>query len=125
MPEHAATEFEGEWRMVSGVMDGNAMEESAIQWVRRVTVDDETTVYAGPQVMLKVKFTNDASKSPKTIDYVSTAGANKGKRQLGIYEFDRDLLRVCMAAPGSARPKKLESVRGGRATFTVWKKTSS
>jgi len=73
--------------------------------------------------MLKMKFTNDASKSPKTIDYVNTHGTNKGKSQLGIYEFDGDLLRVCVAAPGSARPQKFESLRGSGMTLTVWRRS--
>jgi uncharacterized protein (TIGR03067 family) len=117
-----ATEFEGEWQMVSGVMNGGAMERSTVQWVRRVTTGDETAVYAGSQVMLKARFKSDPSKSPKTIDYVNTAGANKGKTQLGIYELEGDLLRVCMAAPGSERPSRFESVRGDGATFTEWRR---
>jgi uncharacterized protein (TIGR03067 family) len=118
----AATEFEGEWQMVSGVMDGVAMKESDVQWVRRITKGNETTVVAGPQTMLKVNFTHDATKSPKTIDYVILAEGHKGKPQLGIYEFDGDLLRVCMAAPGRPRATKLESNRGDGATYTVWRR---
>jgi len=36
-----------------------------------------------------------------------------------------DLLRVCMAAPGSGRPSRFESVRGDGATFTEWRRTNS
>jgi uncharacterized protein (TIGR03067 family) len=118
----AATEFEGEWKMVSAVMDGNPMEESAVQWVRRVTIGDEITVTAGPQVLMKMTFKHDPSRSPKAIDYVNTKGSNKGKTQLGIYEFDGDLLKICMGAAGSPRPSKFESVRGDGSTFTVWKR---
>jgi uncharacterized protein (TIGR03067 family) len=121
-PDARATEFEGEWQMVSAVMNGAPMEESAVQWVRRITRGNETTVQAGPQTMMKFQFTHDASKSPGTIDYVNTGGANKGKAQAGIYEFDGGLLRVCVAAPGAARPKKFESKSGDGATFTVWKR---
>src|SRR5262249_33365145 len=115
-----ATEFEGEWQMVSGVMNGEAMEAAAVQWVKRVTAGNETTVYAGPQIMMKFEFASDSSKSPKTIDYLNTAGLNKGKTQAGIFEFDQDLLKICMAAPGSTRPTKFESIRGDGRTFTVW-----
>ena len=117
-----ATELEGEWQMVSAVMNGVPMEQSAVAWVKRVTVGNETAVYAGPQTMLKAQFTSDPSKSPKTLDYVHTAGSNKGKTTLGIYEFDAGLLRICMAAPASPRPSKFESVRGDGASFTVWKR---
>jgi uncharacterized protein (TIGR03067 family) len=117
-----ATELEGEWQMVSAVMNGTPMEQSAVAWVKRVTVGNATAVYAGPQTMLKAQFMNDPSKSPKTLDYVHTAGSNKGKTTLGIYKVDARLLRICMAAPGSPRPTKFESFRGDGASCTVWKR---
>ena len=122
-PSGPATEFEGEWRMVSGVSNGVAMEESTVQWVKRKTIGDETTIYAGPQVMFKMKFTADSSKSPKTIDYVNTGGANKGKNQEGIYDIDGKILKVCMAAPGAQRPKEFESKAGDGRMFTVWERS--
>jgi len=122
-PSGPATEFEGEWRMVSGVSNGVPMEESTVQWVRRKTIGDETTIYAGPQVMAKMKFTVDSAKSPKTIDYVNTGGANKGKHQEGIYDLEGKILRICVAAPGAQRPKEFESKAGDGRMFTVWERT--
>jgi uncharacterized protein (TIGR03067 family) len=121
-PSGPATEFEGEWSMLSGVMDGKAMDASAVQWVKRVTEGNQTTVLAGPQTMLKVEFTFDASQSPKSIDYVNLAGANKGKRQVGIYKFEGDVLTVCVAAPGAGRPSEFVSVPGDGRTLTSWKR---
>lgn len=117
-----ATEIAGEWNLVSAVMDGTPMDQSMVKWVKRVTQGNQSTVTAGPQVMLKVEFTSDRSKSPRTIDYVNLAGANKGKAQAGIYEFEGELLRFCVAAPGTARPTKFESAKGDDRTLTVWKR---
>jgi uncharacterized protein (TIGR03067 family) len=117
-----ATELEGEWAMLSGVMDGKAMDASLVQWVKRVTQGNQTTVLAGPQTMLKVTFTCDASHSPAIIDYVNLAGAHKGKRQQGIYKLEGDVLTVCTGAPGAARPGEFESVKGDGRSLTVWKK---
>lgn len=117
-----ATELEGEWSMVSGILDGRPMDESLVKWVKRVTQGNQTTVYAGPQVMLQAEFTHDPSKSPKTIDYINTAGSNKGKIQHGIYAFEGDLLRIYMSAPGVARPAKFNLKPGKEGTLTVWKK---
>ena len=117
-----ATDFEGEWSMVSAVMDGNPLDPSAVEWVKRITRGSETTVYAGPQVMMKMEFTFDASNAPKTIDYVNTAGSNKGKSQQGIYEFEGDVLKICVAAPGKPRPTQFQSDRGDGRTFTVWRR---
>src|SRR5262249_44728220 len=113
---------EGEWQMVSGVMNGIPMAESDVQWVKRVTAGNETTVYAGPQSLMKFEFSSDSSKSPKTIDYINTAGANKGKAQQGIFEYEGDLLRICVAAPGRKRPERFESAPGDGATLTVWRR---
>jgi uncharacterized protein (TIGR03067 family) len=115
------SDFEGEWQMVSAIMDGNPMKRSAVEWVKRITRGSETTVYAGPQVMMKMEFTSDASRAPKTIDYINTAGSNKGKSQQGIYEFEGGLLKICVAAPGKPRPKDFQSDRGDGRTFTVWR----
>jgi uncharacterized protein (TIGR03067 family) len=117
-----ATEIDGEWNLVSAVMDGTLMDQSMVKWVKRVTQGNQSTVTAGPQVMLKVEFTCDISKSPRTIDYVNLAGANKGKAQAGIYEFEGELLKFCVAAPGAVRPKKFESVKGDGRALTVWKR---
>jgi uncharacterized protein (TIGR03067 family) len=117
------TEFEGEWQMVSAVMDGVPMDPSAVEWVKRITHGRETTVYAGPQVMMKMEFTSDASKAPKTIDYINIAGSNKGKSQQGIYVFEGDLLKICVAAPGKLRPTQFQSDRGDGRTFSIWRRS--
>lgn len=117
-----ATEFEGEWTMLSGVMNGKAMDASLVRWVRRVTRGNRTTVMAGPQTMLKVEFSYDSSPSPKTIDYLNLAGSHKGKAQLGIYKSEGDVLTVCISPPGRARPARFESIAGDDRTLTVWKR---
>ena len=118
-----ATEFEGDWQMVSAVMNGVPLDASTAQWVKRKTSGNESTVTAGSQTMMTMTFTNDASTSPKAIDYVNTAGANKGKTQLGIYAFEGDRLRICMAAPGAARPAQFMSAPKSGATLTEWRRT--
>ena len=120
-PAGPATEFEGEWQLVSGVMSGKAMSEAEVVWVKRVTRGNQTSVLAGPNTMLKVEFTFDPAASPKSIDYLNLAGSNQGKRQLGIYKQEGDILTFCVAAPGVSRPVKFESVAGDGRTLTVWK----
>jgi uncharacterized protein (TIGR03067 family) len=121
-PSGPATEFEGEWQMLSGVMNGVPMDAVTVQWVKRVTRGNQTSVIAGPQTMLKVEFTFDPSTSPASIDYLNLHGPTKGKRQAGIYRFDGDVLTVCTAAPGAPRPGEFTSVRGDGRSLTVWKR---
>jgi uncharacterized protein (TIGR03067 family) len=122
-PSGPATEFEGEWQMLSGVMDGKEMDATAVQWVKRVTRGNRTIVAAGPQTMLNVEFTFDHAASPPSIDYLNLHGPSKGKRQKGIYRFEGDVLTVCTAAPGGDRPREFSSARGEGRTLTVWKRT--
>src|ERR1035438_161412 len=46
-PSGPATVFEGEWQMVSGVMNGVAMDTSTVQWVKRMTRGTRTSVIVG------------------------------------------------------------------------------
>ncbi|MBZ5606687.1 MAG: TIGR03067 domain-containing protein [Acidobacteriia bacterium] len=116
------TELEGDWQMASGIFDGKPMDQSLVEWVKRNTTGNLTTVIAGPNVMLKAEFTTDPSKSPKAIDYFNLAGSNKGKTQLGIYQIEGELLKVHIAAPGAPRPKTFEPAKVKGDTLTVWKR---
>jgi uncharacterized protein (TIGR03067 family) len=120
-PLHA-TEFDGEWKMVSGITDGVPMDGFAARWVTRTSVGNDMQVHAGPKLMMRATFTVDPSQTPKAIDYFFSAGPNQGKSQLAIYEFEGDLLRVCASAPGTPRPTAFESIPGQNWTFTVWKR---
>ncbi len=53
-------------------------------------------------------LTVNPRKDPKTIDNAHESGAQKGKKQYGVYKLEGDKLIVCMTAAGSAesdRPK--------------------
>lgn len=117
-----ATELEGEWQMVSGIMAGKAMDDETVAWVKRLTRGRRTTVTAGPQLMMEFEFTHDETKSPKTIDYSHTAGANKGKQQLGVYELAGGKLTILMSTPGEPRPTRVDAAPGKGGTLTVWKR---
>lgn len=121
-PSGPATELEGEWQMLSGVMSGAPMDAATVQWVKRVTRGNQTSVVAGPQTMFQVEFTFDITKSPAIIDYLNLHGPAKGTRQQGIYRLEGDALTVCLGAPGGARPGEFTSVKGDGRTLTAWKR---
>jgi uncharacterized protein (TIGR03067 family) len=121
-PAGPPTEFEGEWQMISGVINGAAMDDATVKWVKRITRGNQTSVVAGPQTMLKVEFTYDPSTSPQTLEYLNLHGASKGKRQEGIYRFEGGVLTVCTSAPGGTRPNEFTSVAGDGRSLTVWKR---
>ena len=119
----APTEIEGEWPMVSAVLDGKALAPEMVKWCKRVTRGNVTQILAGSQSMLDAEFTLDASQTPSHIDYVNRSGKNKGKAQAGIYELSGDALRICTAAPGGTRPAEFASTKGDGRSYTVWRRT--
>lgn len=114
----APTELDGEWAMVSGVMNGNAMPESTIKTGRRISNGNQLTVLFGKQVFLNARIQLDPAQSPKHVDYVLAAG---GPAQLGIYQLDGKTLTVCMAAAGDPRPGDFSAARNSARSLTVWK----
>ncbi len=116
------TELEGEWTMVSGTLDGRPVDRRMLASGRRVTRGDESTVLFGTSVFMRMTFRLDPAAAPKAIDYVNTAGANKGRAQQGIYELQGDTLRLCVAPPGAERPADFTSVPGDGRLLTVWRK---
>jgi uncharacterized protein (TIGR03067 family) len=115
-------QLQGEWSMISGSADGEAMPESMRKQMKRVCKGDEVTVTLGSQVFLKAKITTDPSKNPKAIDYQMTEGFTKGKTQLGIYELDGDTFKSSFSAVGAERPKDFTSKPGDGRTVSVWKR---
>jgi uncharacterized protein (TIGR03067 family) len=120
-----ATEIEGEWPMVSAVIDGKPLAPDMVKWCRRVTRGNVTQILAGPQSMLDAEFTLDASQTPAHIDYVNRSGKNKGRTQAGIYELSGDVLRICTAPPGGKRPSEFASTKGDGRSYTVWRRSLS
>jgi len=105
-------QLQGEWTMVSGSRDGQAIPEEFLKGSKRVAKENETTVIVGGQLVMKAKFTLEPSSKPKTIDYAVTDGPNKGKTQLGIYELSGDQVKFCFSVPGGDRPTEFGTKPG-------------
>ena len=114
--------FAGEWSMVSGERDGEAIPEMYLKSGKRVFKDGEVTVTLGDMLLMKAKVTLDPAAKPKTIDYDVSDGVLKGKKQLGIYEIDGDTVKFCFVAPDKERPTDFTTKAGSGRSSSVWKK---
>jgi uncharacterized protein (TIGR03067 family) len=115
------TELEGEWAMVSAVLNGVAMNQLMVKWCQRITHGNVTRVVAGPQVFVNASFTLNNSKKPQVINYLNLEGASKGESQAGIFELIGDSLKICMSAPGQPRPADFSSKPGDGRSYTTWR----
>lgn len=60
------------------------------------------------------QFVLDGSNSPKRIDFISGASVIRG-----IYKLEGDVLTLCTAPPGVARPTSFESALDSRVILTI------
>lgn len=111
-----ASELEGEWKLLSGALDGKPMDEISVAYGKRVFNKSLTTLSFGPQVYQQATFTLDTTKLPREIDYQHSKGMFAGKKQLGIYECDGKTLKLSASTPGTARPKDFAPQKGRNVT---------
>jgi uncharacterized protein (TIGR03067 family) len=111
-------ELVGEWEMQAAFQEGHSLDAAMVKTGHRVTSATHTTTYFGKQVFMKAAYTTDASRNPKTIDLVLASG----KTQLGIYEVQGDIMKICFTKPGCPRPTDFQSNPGDRRTSAVWKR---
>jgi len=65
----------------------------------------------------------DPSKKPKEVDYVFSAGDNKGKTQKAIYKLDGDTFSDCFTEVGEKeRPTEFKSTKTNGYTVIVYKR---
>jgi uncharacterized protein (TIGR03067 family) len=115
--------LQGEWHMLSGRQNGIDLPDASVKTAKRVCKDDTTTVTINGMMLMTAKFTLDASKEPKTIDYDVTAGPNAGKKQLGIYKIDGENVTFCFAPPAQPRPDAFATNPGDGRTLSTWAKS--
>jgi uncharacterized protein (TIGR03067 family) len=111
--------FAGKWKAVSVETDGKKAPDEELADVFVTHEGNKVTVRKGDKVIVQGTIELDATKKPRTVDFTSTAAENKGTIYPGIYEFDGDSYRLCLAAPGKKRPTEFSSRLG---TLLVYKR---
>ena len=114
--------MQGQWTMASGQIDGVAVPPQTAKTSRRVQKGPALKITVAGQLYLEAKVTLDPSKDPRRIDYDLTAGRGAGKKQLGIYAWDGEKLKVCFGEPGGERPTDFTCPAGSGRTMNVWSK---
>jgi uncharacterized protein (TIGR03067 family) len=115
-------ELQGEWSLVSLLLNGKPIDPGAIQYGKRVVKGDEMTLKFGRDLVTKAKMAADPTKWPKIMDYVHVAGMMAGQSQQGIYELEGKILKICSSAPSQTRPSEFHATPENGRTLAVWTK---
>ena len=113
-----APELAGEWKMVSVVMNGQAVPKAMAAYGRRRATASEVTVKMWPDTILQALYSVDRTVSPMTMDY----WRHDGTRQFGIWKLESGELITCFGGIGAARPAEFVSAKGSGCTLAVWTK---
>jgi uncharacterized protein (TIGR03067 family) len=104
--------LEGKWKAVSLEAGGKVFAKEAVPDFTFIIGEQGKAIGHMPLGEYQATITVDPRKSPKTMDNRHESGADKGKKQYGIYRLEGDKLTVCMTRPGAAatdRPKDFNS----------------
>jgi len=114
--------WQGHWSMVSGQRDGQKLPQAFVQEAHRHAEGHVITITLGGQLFVQARVSVDASRSPRTMDYLLLQGLHAGERQVGIYLWEGDDLRLCVAEPGRERPTGFAAERGSLETMALWRR---
>jgi uncharacterized protein (TIGR03067 family) len=121
-----AEKLQGAWRGRSIEVKGMPlMPSSAYNMVLRFEKDTFAVEQEG-KMTVRGTFVLDPARKPKTIDLTVTdtlQTVNKGALVLGIYEVEKDRLRLCTTkANGQDRPKRFGTKPGTPHTLFVFER---
>ena len=98
--------------MISAERDGKKTPDEDAKKITLAIRENIFVVKKDSVVLSEGTFTLAPTKKPKEIDETITAGPNKGKVFLAIYEIDDVQHRICFAAAGKGRPTAFSSAPG-------------
>src|SRR5262249_36022794 len=110
------------WQMVSAIRDGKKLPPEEVKQFKLAIQGNRFVLRKASVAISEGTFTLDPTRKPKEIDETATAGPNKGKTFLAIYEIEDDRHRICFAAPGQRRPTEFSSTSGSGRLLQVWKR---
>lgn len=112
--------LQGTWKGVSAQESGQALEETQAKSLELIFKGDKYTFKIGGEEQETGTIKVDPNAKPKTIDLKIMTGMDKGKLQQGLYELDKDTIKICLGQPGKDRPKAVEAKEG--ASVYVFKR---
>ena len=114
--------LEGTWQLVEGEVGGRKFPPQVAKGIKLTLSPGKYTVTAESKDEGTVKYIPDTS--PKAMEVTGTAGPNKGKTFLAIYELKGDTLIVCYDLSGKARPTEFKSKPDTQLFLATYKRVN-
>jgi uncharacterized protein (TIGR03067 family) len=114
--------FQGNWSLISAERDGKKTPEEEVKKIKLTIQGNKFVLQKDSVVLSEGTFTLDPTRKPKEVNETITAGPNKGKVFLAIYEIDQDQHKICFAGAGKERPKTFSSEPGSGQLLQTWKR---
>jgi uncharacterized protein (TIGR03067 family) len=109
--DNSKFQFDGIWKPKGALLGGVLLPPPALKAITlRIDKDKYEVTVDGEDHSDMGTFTLDETTTPKRMTIKSTAGPNKGKTFLAIYEIkNADAMRVCYDLSGKAFPKEFKA----------------
>jgi uncharacterized protein (TIGR03067 family) len=116
--------LQGVWSVTSAQENGK---EQTDETTKKLSIVVKENVFSfkfeGQPKTLDMKLKLDPSAKPKAVDLASTV--REGQVAYGIYELDKDELKVCWSRNGKARPDGFSTKKGDDRIFLTLKRASA
>ena len=116
--------LQGTWVYESFTTDGKAEDAEKLKARTFLVGADAFLVRQDGKIIQAGKLKLDPEKKPKTFNGVVQAGEPKDAVLLGIYDLDKDTLKLCYDPSGGERPKEFKSdAKSGLVSAVLKRKT--
>jgi uncharacterized protein (TIGR03067 family) len=115
-------EHQGTWVATSSIYDDQSAPEAIVRSIKRTVTEDHVVWERNGKRFAGTKIELDPSRNPKTIDLIPDGGPKRGERLLGIYKLEGDILTICVAGSGQARPEEFKAGKGSGRTLQTFQR---
>jgi uncharacterized protein (TIGR03067 family) len=99
----------GTWRVIRAEVEGTAIPPREHRELRLTFADGKFSARRGDEEPQEGAYALDPRKNPRRIDITRSNGPTGSRKQLGIYQFTGDTLRICTFDNGEDRPTSFET----------------
>jgi uncharacterized protein (TIGR03067 family) len=114
--------LQGYWDVTAVEREGAPLKGKEMSPRQLVFTDKKLTVKPNQRESYDADYALKPNQKLKAIDITYTTGPDEGKTFRGVYTLDGDRLKICLSAPGEARPVELETQKGSARTLWTLKR---